>query len=105
MEKHYSGGIGAVSGIDLNKAVGGQVEKDTAFSRAAVLYNGVSELVARLEALADKLVGSIPQDACNSTSRPHPDGLLHSLADTNQMAHARVIDGFTAIERIKSALP
>lgn len=88
---------GATSGIE--------VEKDTAFSRAATLHNAVSELVARLEALADKLVGSFPEEVRNSASRPQPDGLLHTLADTNQTAYARVIDGFTAIERIKSALP
>lgn len=63
------------------------------------------DLVFRIEALADRLVGSVPE-ASGSTKGPacDPTALLDALREHAEVVSDRLTDGIRAIDRIEARL-
>lgn len=75
-----------------------------AFDIAGQTFESVSVLVSRLESLADRLVGPVPENA-SKEGGPNPSGLFASLQLSAEHAARRVSAGFSALERIERGLP
>jgi hypothetical protein len=77
----------------------------TPFDTVSSALDEAHQLISRVEALADKLVGPSPC-AANGLDSPSPSGHLHDMADRADRLRSRILaDGHAALERIEAALP
>jgi len=79
--------------------------KATPFRSLQAAGESVAQLVARLEGLSEKLVGAVPQNPREGTTKLSQGGLLPSMQDAAEQTCEIVQRGNEAIARIERMLP
>jgi len=81
--------------------------KSTAFDRVDTMCSAVSTLIARIEVLADRLVGPTPQAGNESPQNQIPTlpGLIGGLDANVEFLQGRLPVAYEALSRIERALP
>lgn len=79
--------------------------EDTAFTAVSAALDRSNLLATRVEALADRLVGSVPQPVNSAEGRSGPGAVLPALRATANQTRSLVEDALSALDRIERALP
>ena len=89
---------------DKVAGIGATERSQSAIDYTHTVLEQARDLVARAEALADRLVGSVPT-ACDPAGQNElPGGILPSLQDHASAVRNRIADGLEALARIERAL-
>lgn len=86
-------------------AIGQQARPSTQFDTVSEALNFAQGVVDRVEGLANRLCGCVPQSGETNGISETPDGILARMAMQAQYTHSRLVDAMEALARIERALP
>lgn len=82
-----------------------QVQRDTAFARIDETFKCTQELCNRVSILAERIAGSITQQAGKEGPVPPDNGLFALVRSSATRTHSSVMDAIAEIARIERELP
>ena len=85
--------------------IGESPVEDTAFSAVSAVLDRSNLLSVRVQQLADRLVGSVPQPVSGAEGRTGGGAVFPALRAAAHQTHSAVEDALNAIDRIERALP